>query len=310
MKNQYFKSINRAIGQGAIVFSPDCQTGKIGDNYSHLLTRDVYGKAYPGGFSEFNTRGISQTCRQILEDLLKKSSKEQLKAIDLGAGAGVAALQISSLSKRLLVDAISLTPFAPDLELCVDVVCMVGYFDDYIRKSKETLSLSWVDEQLSHYHDFVKWKLDPNIEDYEVYSDNQKLNLVNIAMSRPWGITFSAAVELNGLGYNIFKQCDVFMRKQYIGDLCSSETTFDDKYDFIHDEWGAMHYSLKNASEKKSGQMILKVFDLLESDGIFYASHIRENKLKFFKKFKDIDFKIDYNDNSNKSVSIIGIKRK
>lgn len=310
----YFKSINRASKSGKIFFTRQYLSGNIGDAYSHLNIRVTYGREAPGGFSSYNTRGLNRVSKKLLSFVVESNNEKLLELIDMGAGAGVTAAQMFNYvnqnhGKRAYVDTVSLSPIAIDLQLCAKPKEMVNFFYDYVQSKAESLNIDWIDELISYYHDLVKWKVDPKIKDYDLMVCSEKFELIEIAMKKPWGISFNSAINLQELGYEIFKSCDPFIRKQYIGTLLDDEIKFDQGYDFIHDEWGAFHYTLKDSSPDQANVLINKVFSALKTDGVFYASHLRTNKKEFLLARSDIECFFKDEHKNSKSLSVVAIKK-
>ena len=304
MQDEYFKSIEHAAAESRIVFSREYKQGRLGDSYSHLLFREVYGRTPPGGFSMFNTRGLNEKVKEYLSYSAQIHRKD-FYVMDLGAGAGVAASQIRRLFPRCIIHTLGLTPFAPDMSLCMDHRGLTQTLAGLLKNDSAMFGLDWVDRQLRYYWGLYRWKVDPDIKKYSCFNVSDKILLLDEACERPWGVTFAAASAMADMGHKVFEPCECFAHRQYVGRLADEDIIFNDKYSLIYDDWGALHYSLKAAPEDQAYDIVEKVISALGPGGVFYASHIRTNKLKYFRALKDRSIETIINDEKSLSIKIV-----
>jgi len=274
------------------------------DQFSHLCSREVLGGQYLACLNQYNTRGVQPHLIPVIREQVRKCCGD-FQLLDSGAGIGNTSYELSQLFPGILIDTIGLTPFSPDFRLKYNYKQLVALVQEWVHEDLSRLNLSWINELLLFYWHLVRWKVDPSIKAFEEFSDDDKKGLIKIAIHRPWGISFKAALELNHLGYPVFEKCLPYVHCQYIGnirDICEFVFT---RYDFIYDYWGAIHYGLKDSKTDEQFQKIANSLRrILKPGGMLYLGIIRANKIKIFKDFKIVqEFKTE--DDKIKSLLLI-----
>lgn len=304
---KYIENINQAIADSRIEFISK-EARSCLDDYSHLLERKIDQGIYPAVLGEYNTRRLSDYSSELLDSIIK--TKKSVKILELGAGSGRAAYDMYCLAKTsgidISIDTVALTPFAPNYRLLSAYTDMVEGFADFFAEKSFAGEPQWVKDVLYFYYQMYKWKVDPKISPFKMLNKSDFTILINEARNRPWGLPTYAAFELNKLGYNFFKPCVDYINKQFIGELIDNRLIYDNKYDFIHDQWGALHYTLRYESDIiMQRKLIENLLSIMNENSTLYIANIRENKSNLFQNLKFKELNIQTIPTTSKSIEVV-----
>lgn len=306
--DKYLENINKAIKEGRIEFATETAKSCL-DPHSHLYERELDQGIYPPVFGEYNTRGLSKQAQSLLEELLINESKH-FRVLELGAGSGRAAYDIYSIAKSynctVSIDTVALTPFAPNYRLSCSFANMVECFANYYSEIDPSKQVKWIEDTLYFYYQMYKWKVDKKISPFSMLEKSDHMIIINEAKKRPWGLPIISAFELQRLGFNFFELCPDYVSKQYIGNLSDNKLIYGDKYDFVHDEWGALHYSLRYEDDLSAQkELIRNLLSTMSDKSFFFISNLRENKVELFNDYESANLSINTRIIDSKSVEMI-----
>lgn len=246
----YLGGIKEAVARGEIVYHPASlyPYGVEGDIFSHLRQSPTSGAR--GLVNDANSRGLSVNARMVFrKSLLEKllSEAETSTYLESGVGLGGAAYDARKIAAALRIkikmSGISKVPVNPRFALKYNC--------------GEIMKLLW-----------------------DAGKDPQVSTILNQKMrGNPTGaICLETLLDIQAtLGIEFFDLLDEdFMDRQYIGTVSGEfpEEIRDERFDFIHDEYGALSYG---ASRRKA-------FELLAEKGVMMLESGHDDN----SSFKDI----------------------
>ena len=257
---EYLDDIKRAEAAGKINVIP---SGDY-DHFSHLDVITPKGKKYAGNLS-YNTRSLSGRAKRIYEFLLTNHPESTLRVLEVGAGAGFACSEMSlyaeKMGAKVELHTIGLTPIAPRFRLRATVREIGKMIHQYVIRTHD-LNLIGLNEYM---RGILTKKY--NSRDIDTLSFDEKLQLFR--EEGDYDIPFKLIFDFQEKsGYQIFEVLpEPFIEHQDIGKFLDRRIAHIGTYDFIHDDFGGIFYSLFTPQKT-----INKVLPRLSNEGILYLT--------------------------------------